>query len=239
VICFNYNIKASDKLAPRGFEARIVGYTSTFGIYHVMEKSGKMGITKNPIPARYEIGERKPVIGESEPEKELETEKGKSEPVIGESKPENKTGESEPVIGESKPENKTGESEPVIGESEPENKTGESEPVTGESEPKNKTGESEPETKMGESEPVIGESEPKINEPKGGQNTAKRPRRKATDWLDEVGERKSKREQRPTRKASNIIKIAAVSGNNPDHLTDVQTRNSPEAAEWAKARSHE
>ena len=86
MICFNYNIKASDKLAPRGFEARIVGYTSTFGIYHVMEKSGKIGITKNPIPAGHGIGESEPRIGESEPENKI------NEPKEGE----NAAGESEP-----------------------------------------------------------------------------------------------------------------------------------------------
>jgi len=233
----------SDKLAPRGFEARIVGYISTFGIYHVMEKSRKIGITENPIPAGHEIGESEPTIGESEREQEFENKAGESEPVIGESKSENKAGEdaepkiNEPKVGEDA-EPKAGEdAEPKINEpkaaedAEPKiNEPKAGEDATGESFEIN-------EPKAGED--ATSEIKNKLNEPKEGKNVAKRPRKKATDWLDELGECKSKRERRPTRKVSTIIQIAAVSGNNPDHVTDAQTRNCPEVAEWAKARSQE
>jgi len=53
-------------------------------------------------------------------------------------------------------------------------------------------------------------------------------------WDSVVGKRSSTREQKPTAKAQ----IQAV-GTDPDHPTEEQARNSPIAAEWAKARARE
>jgi len=54
VICFDYENKASDKLAPRGYPARIIGYTTTYGTYMAMDQSGRYGLAKNPTPAKPE-----------------------------------------------------------------------------------------------------------------------------------------------------------------------------------------
>jgi len=52
VICFNYKVAASDKLAPRSYEARIIGYTSTFGKYWTIDKTGKQRLAKDPKPTQ-------------------------------------------------------------------------------------------------------------------------------------------------------------------------------------------
>ena len=52
VICYDYEISASDKLAPRSWEGRLVGYTTTFGTYQVMNHTGGIKIVKNPIPVK-------------------------------------------------------------------------------------------------------------------------------------------------------------------------------------------
>lgn len=47
VICFNYEVEASNKLAPRSYKARIIGYTRTF-TYWTINDSGKQRLAKNP-----------------------------------------------------------------------------------------------------------------------------------------------------------------------------------------------
>lgn len=56
-----------------------------------------------------------------------------------------------------------------------------------------------------------------------------------TEWSKELGARKSKRQRKATSKAT----VSASIGQNHDHPTDYQTRNSPNAAEWAQARTKE
>jgi len=46
VICYDYNI--TDKLSPRSYEARIVGYTQTFGTYQVRWSDGSYKLAKSP-----------------------------------------------------------------------------------------------------------------------------------------------------------------------------------------------
>jgi hypothetical protein len=48
VICFDYDV--TDKLSARSFEARIVGYTHTHGVYKVIDTSGKQRVVKDPKP---------------------------------------------------------------------------------------------------------------------------------------------------------------------------------------------
>ena len=43
---------ASNKLAPRAYRARIVGYTSSFGTYWTIDNSGKQRLAKNPRAIR-------------------------------------------------------------------------------------------------------------------------------------------------------------------------------------------
>ena len=52
VTCYQYETKASEKLASRSWEGRLVGYTTTFGTYQVMTSSGSFKIVKNPIPVQ-------------------------------------------------------------------------------------------------------------------------------------------------------------------------------------------
>lgn len=47
---YDYELKASDKLASRSWEGRIVGYTTTFGTYQVLTHQGILKIAKNPAP---------------------------------------------------------------------------------------------------------------------------------------------------------------------------------------------
>lgn len=54
VTCYDYETKASDKLAPRSWDAHIVGYTTTFGTYQVATTSGTFQIANNPIPTKEE-----------------------------------------------------------------------------------------------------------------------------------------------------------------------------------------
>jgi hypothetical protein len=51
VICYDYNI--TDKLSERSFEARIIGYTLTHGIYQVIDKNGKQRVSKDPKPKKF------------------------------------------------------------------------------------------------------------------------------------------------------------------------------------------
>jgi hypothetical protein len=39
VTCFNYDIQ--DKLSPRSYEARVIRYTNTYGIYSIIDSFGK------------------------------------------------------------------------------------------------------------------------------------------------------------------------------------------------------
>ena len=39
-----------DRMAPRALEARIIGYTATYGVYQVITITGKRRIAKNPKP---------------------------------------------------------------------------------------------------------------------------------------------------------------------------------------------
>jgi transposase InsO family protein len=48
VICFDYDV--TDKLLARSFEARMVGYTHTHGVYKVIDTSGKQRVVKDPKP---------------------------------------------------------------------------------------------------------------------------------------------------------------------------------------------
>ena len=43
---------ASNKLAPRAYRARVVGYTSSFGIYWTIDNLGKQRLAKNPRAIR-------------------------------------------------------------------------------------------------------------------------------------------------------------------------------------------
>ena len=52
VTCYDYEVRASDKLAPRSWEGQLVGYTTSFGTYQVMTPSGAFKIVKNPVPVR-------------------------------------------------------------------------------------------------------------------------------------------------------------------------------------------
>jgi len=46
VQCYDYEI--SDKLSPRGYEGRIMGYTNTHQTYWVIDATGKTKLAKNP-----------------------------------------------------------------------------------------------------------------------------------------------------------------------------------------------
>jgi len=48
VICYDYDI--ADKLSPRSYEARIIGYTQTFGMYQVRRSDGSYKLAKSPKP---------------------------------------------------------------------------------------------------------------------------------------------------------------------------------------------
>lgn len=52
VRCFDYSV--SDKLSPRFFEGRIIGYTHSHGIYQVLDKKGGVKLAKNPRPIQDE-----------------------------------------------------------------------------------------------------------------------------------------------------------------------------------------
>jgi hypothetical protein len=48
VICCDYDV--TDKLSAQSFEARIVGYTHTHGVYNVIDSTGKQRVVKDPKP---------------------------------------------------------------------------------------------------------------------------------------------------------------------------------------------
>jgi len=48
VICYDYEV--TDKLSARSYEARIIGYTQTFGTYWVRKNDGSYKLTKSPTP---------------------------------------------------------------------------------------------------------------------------------------------------------------------------------------------
>jgi hypothetical protein len=48
VFCFDYDV--TDKLSARSFEARIVGYTHTHGVYKVIDTTGKQRVVKDSKP---------------------------------------------------------------------------------------------------------------------------------------------------------------------------------------------
>jgi hypothetical protein len=48
VVCFDYNV--TDKLSARSYEARIVGYTLTHGVYQVIDKNERQRIAKDSKP---------------------------------------------------------------------------------------------------------------------------------------------------------------------------------------------
>jgi hypothetical protein len=48
VVYFDYNV--TDKLSARSYEARIVGYTLTHGVYQVIDKNERQRIAKDPKP---------------------------------------------------------------------------------------------------------------------------------------------------------------------------------------------
>ena len=56
----------------------------------------------------------------------------------------------------------------------------------------------------------------------------------AAEWEEKVGSRSSIRERNPTEK-SKVMRV----GTDPDHATDEQAQNSPEAAKWTDARKRE
>ena len=58
-----YGCGISDKLSPRGYEGRIMGYTNTFQTYWVLDPTGKTKLAKNPQPIQPD-----PEISESEDE---------------------------------------------------------------------------------------------------------------------------------------------------------------------------
>ena len=67
VICYDYSI--TDKLSPRSFQGRIIGYTHTHGTYQVLDKKGAVKIAKNPKTIREDEDEE--TIGETrEPTKD-------------------------------------------------------------------------------------------------------------------------------------------------------------------------
>ena len=48
VLCFDYEIRASDEIKPSGWKGRIVDYTSSFRVYAVISPEGRFKIVKNP-----------------------------------------------------------------------------------------------------------------------------------------------------------------------------------------------
>ena len=48
VIAYQYKVK--DKMAARGSEAKIIGYSDTYGVYHTITSSGKRQLAKDPKP---------------------------------------------------------------------------------------------------------------------------------------------------------------------------------------------
>jgi len=55
VISFDYEVR--DKLSARSYEARIIGYTYTHGIYRVLTNTGAIKVAKIPKPVTGEEGE--------------------------------------------------------------------------------------------------------------------------------------------------------------------------------------
>jgi len=157
-ICYDYEIQASDKLAARSWEGRLIGYTSTHGTYQVLTPTGASKIVKDPRP----IQPTQP-IQKSDNESESE---------------------------DSEPEDRETEEPPR--------------PIT-------------PEKQISTTEPPA---------------APKRKRKPDEYWDNLLGHRSSTRERKPT------AKVQAV-GTDLDHPTDEQARNSPLAAEWAKARAKE
>jgi hypothetical protein len=45
VTCFNYDVH--DKLSPRSYDARVIGYTNTYGTYWIIDSFGKQRLAKN------------------------------------------------------------------------------------------------------------------------------------------------------------------------------------------------
>jgi len=77
---------------------------------------------------------------------------------------------------------------------------------------------------------------PKISEPEPEPSKEQRidtpvPMRKRKDWTSTIRSR-----TQPTRESKSRVKAV---GSDPDHPTDEQARNSPQASEWAKAREKE
>ena len=70
VIYYDYDTKASEKLASRSWKGRLVGYTTTFVVSQVMSPSGTFRLAKNPVP----IQESGSTDEESEDEDESSTE---------------------------------------------------------------------------------------------------------------------------------------------------------------------
>jgi len=75
---------------------------------------------------------------------------------------------------------------------------------------------------------------PRSNTPITEPAARKRKRKPTAEWDKLLGSRSSTRERQPTEKAR-----AQAVGAGPDYPTDKQARNSPLAAEWAKARGKE
>jgi len=74
VICYDYEV--TDKLSARSYEARIIGYTQTFGTYWVRKNDGSYKLAKSPTPVIEEP--------ESDTEDEEEPEPESPEPPVSE-----------------------------------------------------------------------------------------------------------------------------------------------------------
>jgi hypothetical protein len=65
VTCFNYDVHY--KLSPKSYEARVIGYTYTYGTYWIIDSFGKQRLAKNPKSIKVEDEcDDESIIGESQ-----------------------------------------------------------------------------------------------------------------------------------------------------------------------------
>jgi len=83
VTCYDYEV--TDKLSPRSYEARMIGYTSSFGTYWVRTQEGATKLAKNPIPIPESESESESESGDELPE--MENIKIQSRPISPEFQP--------------------------------------------------------------------------------------------------------------------------------------------------------
>ena len=202
-----------DRMAPRAQEARIIGYTATYGVYQVITATGKRKVAKKPIPINQEDSDEEDTSEwPTKPMQDLEDiAAGRQGQNYGWHCP-----EKEGCLEGTHEENQQ-KQQPPEGQGTPQKQWGSSEADS-------------PSQQLfrEQSEPPPAPHKPPVPEPRRSECMG----RDTTNWQDRI---KQGLAGAPRIRDPSINQV----GHDEDHPTDEQARACPKAFEWAKARQTE